>query len=150
MNTTRSNNFTFRNEEFIVYLAGIVSLLVPMRILRLSFQFLRQTTMTNRALRDPISSYFFFLSKKEDWKEKNGSLSHWIRWDGVHVQRVHVQSRIESYVQSMLLLKFHWIVRVHLLKAISRALLHLLSKKTFIKMKQKSTEAKFLFAINNL
>ena len=66
VNTTRSNNFTFRNEEFIVYLAGIVSLLVPMRILRLSFQFLRQTTMTNRALRDPISSYFFFLSKKED------------------------------------------------------------------------------------
>lgn len=65
------------------------------------------------------------------------------------VQRVHVQSGIESYVQSMLL-KFHWIVRVHLLKAISRALLHLLSKKTFIKMKQKSTEAKFLFAINNL
>lgn len=66
------------------------------------------------------------------------------------VQRVHVQSGIESYVQSMLLLKFHWIVRVHLLKAISRALLHLLSKKTLIKMKQKSTEAKFLFAINNL
>lgn len=66
------------------------------------------------------------------------------------VQRVHVQSGIESYVQSMLLLKFHWIVRVHLLKAISRALLHLLSKKTFIKMKEKSTEAKFLFAINNL
>lgn len=65
------------------------------------------------------------------------------------VQRVHVQSGIESYVQSMLL-KFHWIVRVYLLKAISRALLHLLSKKRFIKMKQKSTEAKFLFAINNL
>lgn len=65
------------------------------------------------------------------------------------VQRVHVQSGIESYVQSMLL-KFHWIVRVYLLEAISRALLHLLSKKRFIKMKQKSTEAKFLFAINNL
>lgn len=43
-----------------------------MRILRLSFQFLRQTTMTNRSLRDRVTSSFF-QKRNTIEKEKNRS-----------------------------------------------------------------------------